>query len=260
MPDSLTFLGTSDGLPSPDRHHASLLLKLAGQTILLDCGEPCGHTLKRRGEDFNAIDLVVITHTHSDHIGGFPMLMQSMWLEKRKRPLTVWLPAHAMPPLRKWLDACYLFEPLLGFPIKWVTLDTQAMMRCGAVQLRAFRTTHLDGLRRLFAKSHQSVQFNAFSILATGKGKRFGYSGDIGSPQDLLPMCEKPLDLLAVELAHFHPAAMFEFLQSKEVQRVAFTHMARSVKARFAEVRVLGRKTLNSRTVRFAKDDDAVKF
>ena len=85
MPDSVTFLGTSDGLPSPDRHHASLLVKLASRTILLDCGEPCGHTLKRIGEGFNAIDVVVISHTHADHIGGFPMLLQSMWLERRQR-------------------------------------------------------------------------------------------------------------------------------------------------------------------------------
>ena len=119
MLDSVTFLGTSDGLPSANRHHASVLVKFASRTILLDCGEPCGHTLKKMGEDFDAIDAVVISHTHSDHIGGFPMLMQSLWLEGRRRPLTVWMPGHAIRFVRPWLDACYLFEPLLGFPIKW---------------------------------------------------------------------------------------------------------------------------------------------
>ncbi len=115
MPDSVTFLGTSDGLPSPDRHYASLLVKFATQTILLDCGEPCSHTLKQMGEGFDAIDLVVISHTHSDHVGGLPMLLQSMSLERRRRPLTVWMPVHAIRLMREWLDACYLFEPQLGF-------------------------------------------------------------------------------------------------------------------------------------------------
>ena len=115
MPDSVTFLGTSDGLPSPDRHHASLLVKFATRTILLDCGEPCSHTLKQMGEGFDAIDLVVISHTHSDHVGGLPMLLQSMSLERRQRPLTVWMPGHAIRLVREWLDACYLFEPQLGF-------------------------------------------------------------------------------------------------------------------------------------------------
>ena len=231
MPDSVTFLGTSDGLPSSDRQHSSLLVKLATQTILLDCGEPCGHTLKRIGADFDAIDMVVISHTHSDHIGGSRMLLQSMWLERRRRPLTVWMPGHAIRLMRQWLDACYLFEPLLGFPVKWVAVDARQALRCGPVQLRAFRTTHLDGLRKQFGASHPAVRFDAFSLLVTGGGKRLAYSADVGTPQDLQPLCAKPLDLLVVELAHFHPRSLFEFLQAKDVRRVAITHMARAVRA-----------------------------
>jgi ribonuclease BN (tRNA processing enzyme) len=260
MPDSVTFLGTSDGLPSPDRHHASLLVKFASRTILLDCGEPCGHSLKRMGEDFNAIDAIVVSHTHSDHLGGFPMLMQSMWLERRRRPLTVWMPGHALRLVREWLDACYLFESLLGFPIKWVSYEEQSSLRFGPLQLRAFRTTHLDGLRKQFAASHPFVKFDAFSILLTGRGKCLAYSGDLGSPQDLLPLCKEPLDLLAVELAHFQPQALFEFLQQTDAKQVAVTHMGRAAKARLAEVRALARKTLGSRKVHFVMDEDVVKF
>ncbi len=260
MPDSVTFLGTSDGLPSPDRRHASLLVKFASRTILMDCGEPCGHTLKRMGADFDAIDMVVISHTHSDHIGGFPMLLQSMWLEKRRRPLTVWMPGHAIRLVREWLDACYLFEPLLGFPVKWVAIDKQPALRCGSVQMRAFRTTHLDGLRKQFGPSHPAVQFNAFSLLATGGGKRLAYSADMGAPQDLQPLCTKPLDLLVVELAHFQPRALFEFLKPRDVRQVAVTHMGRAVRARLAEVKALAWKGLGQRKTRFVSDGDVVKF
>jgi ribonuclease BN (tRNA processing enzyme) len=260
MPDSVTFLGTSDGLPSPDRRHASLLVKFAARTILLDCGEPCGHTLKRMGDDFNAIDMVVISHTHSDHIGGFPMLLQSMWLERRKRPLTVWMPGHAIRLMREWLDACYLFEPLLGFPMKWVAFDKQPSLRCGPVHLHAFRTTHLDGLRKQFGAAHPTVRFDAFSLLATGGGKRLAYSADMGAPQDLQPLCVKPLDLLVVELAHFQPRALFEFLQPKDIRRAAITHMGRAVRARLAEVKALARKELGPRKTQFVIDGDIVKF
>jgi phosphoribosyl 1,2-cyclic phosphodiesterase len=260
MPDSVTFLGTSDGLPSPNRRHASLLVKFASRTILMDCGEPCGHTLKKMGEDFDAIDMVVISHTHSDHIGGLPMLLQSMWLEGRKRPLTVWMPGHAIRLVREWLNACYLFEPLLGFPVKWVAFDKHPAMRCGPVQLRAFRTSHLDGLRKQFGTAHPMVRFDAFSLLATGGGKRLAYSADMGSPQDLRPLCVKPLDLLVVELAHFQPKALFEFLQSKVMRRVAITHMGRPVRARLAEVSALARKELGPRKTQFVNDGDVIKF
>ena len=260
MPDSVTFLGTSDGLPSPDRQHASLLVKFATRTILLDCGEPCSHTLKQMGQDFGAIDMVVISHTHSDHVGGFPMLMQSMSLEGRRRSLTVWMPWHAIPLLREWLDACYLFEPQLGFRVKWVAFDKHSAMRCGPVQLRAFRTTHLDGLRKQFGASRPAVWFDAFSLLATGGGKRLAYSGDLGAPEDLRPLCAKSLDLLVVELAHFQPRGLFEFLQPKDVRRVAITHLGRPARARLAEVRALARKVLGPRKTQFAMDGDVVRF
>src|SRR5260221_8534863 len=115
MTNSLTMLGTSDGLPSPDRHYASLLLRFDGRTILLDCGEPCSHTLKKMSFDFNSLDAVFVTHTHSDHVGGLPMLIQSLWLEQRTRPLPIWLPGRAIAPLRQWLYTCFLFEQLFHF-------------------------------------------------------------------------------------------------------------------------------------------------
>jgi len=260
MPDSITFLGTSDGLPSPDRHYASLLVKFATRTILLDCGEPCSHTLKQMGQDFGAIDMVVISHTHSDHVGGFPMLMQSMSLEGRRLPLTVWMPGHAIRLMREWLDACYLFESQLGFPVKWVAFDKHSAMRCGPVQLRAFQTTHLDSLRKQFGVSHPSVRFGAFSLLATGCGKRLAYSADMGAPEDLRPLCAKSLDLLVVELAHFQPRELFEFLQPKDVRRIAITHMGRPARARLAEVKALARKVLGPRKTQFATDGDVVRF
>ena len=150
MTDCIHFLGTSDGLPSADRYHASLLLRLAGQTILLDCGEPCSHTLKRMGVAFNSIDGVIITHTHSDHIAGLPMLLQSMWLEQRTRPLPLWMPRRAIRPLQAWLRECYLFKEEWPYRIHWHALTETAATRIGSVRFRAYCTTHLDRIRARF--------------------------------------------------------------------------------------------------------------
>lgn len=259
MPDSLTFLGTSDGLPTADRYHASLLLKLDGQTLLLDCGEPCSHTLKRMKVDFNQIDAVLLTHTHSDHIAGLPMLIQSMWLEKRTRPLPVWLPGPAIAPLRQWLQTCYLFDEILPFRIVWKPL-TPAPFRIGRVSIRAHRTTHLDGYRARFTKHYPNIGYDAFCLLIESAEKRVAYSGDLGQPDDLLPLLENPLDLLITELAHFHPKNLLPLLQQREIRQVAFTHLGRRMRARLPELRALATRALRPRQLHFPRDGDVIRF
>ena len=258
MNNSLQFLGTSDGLPSPDRHHASLLVKLGGQTFLFDCGEPCSQTLKRMRISFDSIDGIFISHTHSDHIGGFPMLIQSLWLERRKRPLPVWLPRHAIKPLRHWLHVCYLYESMLGFSLQWKHLSKSKSAHCGKARISAYRTSHLNVARAQFARKHPQIGFDSFCFLVEADGKRIGYSGDIGRPQDLVPLVANPLDLLVVELAHCSPYAMFEFLRSQPVKRVAFTHLGRPMRSRLAALRRLASQTLYPATVVFPIDGDIV--
>jgi ribonuclease BN (tRNA processing enzyme) len=258
--NTIAFLGTSDGLPSPDRHHAALLLRLAGQTILLDCGEPVSHTLKRMAVDFNRIDAVLITHTHSDHVAGLPMLIQSMWLEQRTRPLPVWLPGRALAPLQRWLHACYLFDAQFGFRIRWHALSEHRAARVGAVRITAFRTSHLDATRRLFAKSHPGIGFEAFSLLIEAAGKRLAYSGDLGSAADLQPLLGRPLDLLVVELAHLEPDSLLAQLRDRPVRRVALTHLARTARAQLAELKPRLQRALRPARVSFAADGDVLNF
>jgi ribonuclease Z len=260
MSDRIQFLGTSDGLPSGDRYHASLLLQMAGQTILLDAGEPCSHTLKRMGVDFDSIDAVFITHTHSDHVGGLPMLIQSMWLEQRERPLPLWMPRRAIAPLKRWLHACYLYEPLFKFPLEWHGLEDGTTAHCGNVRVRAFRTSHLNEAQRRFATKHSGVGFDAFSLLLEAKGKRLAYSGDIGRPEDLEALWAVPLDLLIVELAHCPPDRILEFLQNHPVEHVAFTHLSRSAHARLKTLRKRAVQGLRPMKVTFPSDGDAIRF
>jgi len=259
MSDSLTFLGTSDGLPSSDRHHAALLLRLGGKTVLLDCGEPCSHTLKSMGVDFNSLDAVVVSHTHSDHVGGLPMLLQSMWLEQRTRLLPIWLPRRAIRPLRDWLHTCYLFEPRFRFRIRWHPIAPGKVLHLGPVSFAAFRTAHLEETRIRFARKFPGLGFDAFCFRFEAGRKCIGYSADLGRADDLAPLLSKPIDLLVVELAHFHPFDLVELLRERKVKHVAITHMGRAVRARLPEVRAAFRLRLPAHRVSFVRDGDTIR-
>jgi ribonuclease BN (tRNA processing enzyme) len=256
----VTFLGTSDGHPSPDRQNTSLLLRLAGQTILLDCGQPCSHTLKKMKVDFNSIDAVFVTHAHSDHIGGLPMLLQSLWLEKRTRPLPLYLPPGILEPLRTWLRTCYLFEENFQFVPNWQGLTINSSITVGPVTARVFESSHLAKTRARFAGLYPGLTFEAFSLALEANGKRFGFSGDLGDPQDLAGLCAQPLDLLVVELAHFHPSKLAGFLKDKPIAHVAVTHLSQPVRDLLPEVRSLLAGALPAARISFVSDGDVIEF
>jgi ribonuclease Z len=241
MSDSITFLGTADGLANASRNHASLLARLAGRTILLDAGQPCSQTLKRIGAGFGQLDAIIITHVHSDHIGGLPMLLQSMWLDGRRRELPIWLPREVIAPLRAWLDACHLFAPRLGFRVHWRPISSHTI-RIGNVRLRAVRNSHLDSTRAKYRARYPGVSCDAFSLLLRTPRCRVAYSADIGGAEDLRALCREPLDLLVTELAHFEPQRLLDVLPPGRVRHLAVTHVGREIAARLHTVkRILAR-------------------
>lgn len=74
---SVKCFGVGDGVPNVDRSHSSYLYRFSDVSVLIDCGEPVSRSLKAGGIGSDAIDRLIISHLHSDHFGGFFMLLQS---------------------------------------------------------------------------------------------------------------------------------------------------------------------------------------
>src|ERR1041385_7210752 len=238
---SVTFLGTSDGLPSAARKHASILVDLGVRVYLFDCGEPVSRTLKRSGVSYDAIDRLFISHLHADHCGGFLMLMQSCWLESRQKHLPVHMPAEGIAPFRTTLQAASLFDGLLPFTLTMHPLRARGAISDGDIRIVPHPTSHLQGLKKNFGRRRKQG-FEAFCFeIALNKQKRIGYSADIGPPRALEPLVSKPLDLLIVELAHFTDAELFEYLHDKPIKKVVLTHLNRKYWKNQAVVRLARR-------------------
>jgi ribonuclease Z len=76
-------------MPLPKRFLTSLFVQLEGSAFLIDCGEGTQVALKRADCKISAIDLLLITHFHADHISGLPGLLLSLANAGKTTPLTI---------------------------------------------------------------------------------------------------------------------------------------------------------------------------
>jgi ribonuclease Z len=242
-----------DGAACGNRNHSSYLYQWDGASLLFDCGEPVSRSFKATGLNYDSIDRIFLSHLHSDHVGGFFMLMQGFWLERRSKNLEVHLPADAIAPVRQMLRASYLFDDLLPFQLRFVPLREGKQVAQGDLRVTPYRTSHLEALRERFQRKFPG-DYAAYSFLIESKHRRIGHSADLGAPEDLEPLLRQPLDLLVCELAHFEPAQLFRYLRGREISRVVFSHLGRPHWERLAQTRRLATQLLTGVPFTFARD------
>ncbi len=85
----VALLGTGGMMPLPNRFLTSLLLRLNGKMLLIDCGEGTQITMKMLGWGFKNLDVILITHFHADHVSGLPGLLLTLGNSGRTEPLTI---------------------------------------------------------------------------------------------------------------------------------------------------------------------------
>ncbi|TGQ08624.1 MULTISPECIES: MBL fold metallo-hydrolase [unclassified Mesorhizobium] len=107
--DRLVLLGSKGGpaLRPGGPWPSSSLLELGGRNIVVDCGLGVTRGLADAGISLKALDLIFITHLHSDHVLELGPLIHTAWTAGLATPVTVFGPPGTG---RYWQRFCQAME------------------------------------------------------------------------------------------------------------------------------------------------------
>ncbi len=206
----ITFLGSSHGVPEPNRKCSCVLLEVGNNRYLIDVGSDPTEELIRRGMSLDSINAVFITHMHGDHINGLlPFVDLCSWFYKTAKP-EIWVPdLEIVPALRLFLKTGGI---KLSALIRFHQVNEGPIFDDGTITVTAIRTGHTKCSFGFIIRADQR------SVVFTGDMK-----GDTGPVEDYPKMVkEDGLDLVVAECAHFdamlyqtplekHPPKLFCF-------------------------------------------------
>ena len=91
---TLHLLGTGAALSDPHRTVTMLAVENDASVIVIDCGGDVIQRLMAAGVALERIGALIVTHEHADHVSGFPLFMEKIWLAGRRAPI----PVHGIAP------------------------------------------------------------------------------------------------------------------------------------------------------------------
>ena len=168
------FLGTGGSWPTVKRNVSAIAVKRGGEILLFDCGEGTQRQIQKSGLSYMQIKSIFISHFHGDHFLGLPGLIQTMQLNDRKEPLTIYGPRGTSRIVEIVKNLGY-FRP--SYEIVGKDVDEGDEIRFNGYSVRPFRVKHnVPALGYVLEEDMRPGRFNKKKALELGipEGPLFG--------------------------------------------------------------------------------------
>jgi ribonuclease Z len=123
----VTLLGSAATLANRQHDTIYLLVEHAGGALLIDCGGSPIHKLERAGVGLRQVTDILLTHDHTDHLYGLPLLVQGLmlyqWSGQWSGELRVWGLWETLATARALLKTLGLWERI---EIDWRPIPAEA--------------------------------------------------------------------------------------------------------------------------------------
>jgi len=206
----ITVIGSSHGVPEPNRKCTSFLIEVGANLYFVDMGTPGIDALRKRGLSVDAVKGIFITHMHGDHTNGLiPFVDLITWYFKTADP-EIYLPiVEAADNIKAWLKSTLTGER----DIRFREVTPGVMFDDGILKVTSIPTQHC-------------YKSNAYLIEAEGKAVLF--TGDLKNPNVDWPVdaLSAPLDLVISECAHFPASEYLPLYEREDIRKICITHYA----------------------------------
>lgn len=249
----LTFLGTSSGMAVLDRSFSAILVETEKKHFLLDVGEGTTRQMLRLGFSPDSVEAILLSHTHPDHVGGLPTLLQWMHLSGRKLPLSIYVPVGIFPKFEIFLSVCHIDRNRWPFRLDIIPLSPSIALEWNGIEIQPIPNGHLAPHCMFQEQIHIGKDAYSFCISENGFRKLL-VSSDI-STLDALENFAQGIELLITECTHVSLEEILEFVRKNGISNTILTHIPPDLDLKKA-MDILSPVT----KIRIAKDGDTVEL
>ncbi|MEW5993700.1 MAG: MBL fold metallo-hydrolase [Candidatus Zixiibacteriota bacterium] len=233
--NSFTILGSSSGMPSPDRACSGYVLQIDGRLSLIDCGGGVCSSFLRCGFDPLLVDRIFVSHAHADHVCELPLFIQMVYLAGQQNRLDVFVPTEFVNALASYLNALYLPKEKLPFELEVIGYHAGTVYSQG-FELRAIPNRHLDGYAKYIEQLNLPNRMQSHSFDVFVGGKSVFYSADIAGFNDIREHIDGK-DYVVIELTHVDLDEFFSTAPSLNVGQFVITHLGNNDQVKLIEQR-----------------------